>query len=728
MDVGETVDRALALRALLEAGRREEAHDFAAAWREADPQGLVALGAQAELAAASGDWKSAREALAAYVAAARAAGPVQDIPSRFIHDDDTRLRMLQLWLSHEGENRSSLRRMVEHLERFPFFIPPAPTGVTDAQFAAANAERLKRHETLHAAAASEMTLWRTWTDPSDLQNFRSEVFMSQVASHDPSNYGAEALLRAYERALAYARSVDALGCLTRFDDRGAYGGMRFRSSDGTIVSRDILDSTLELNFLARYFALEDLLTATVVDIGAGYGRFIARFLDMFHSSRALALDVTPLASFAAETYLTYLGAMERCTIGGRGALAEATLSGLVIACNIHSWSEAPLASIEAWLDALDQRSAPFLFLVTHDARADSWEHDGSRKPFLPAIEERGYSCVADQPQYGWGDEGREALYPSSHYRLFARDRALRRRRRRKGAAPPPLWNRPFESKRRLVFLHVPKTAGTSFTEALAASLERTRGPLQFDHYHFGGLTTLDVLEPAQRALVIGKDEPVEDEARFVAGHFSLSTLKRAYAGAQLITLLREPRSRVLSYWMFGRAARDETLPPWGPEWTERMLLMRGPFADFVSHPKLLAQSDNVVARMLLRPHPLIEDEAPIDERHDGVVLAEALARLDDLAFVDVVENPLLVENVAAWLGCAVTMRRLNESAAVPEPLRRPIDAELAPDVLELLAARTRLDLAIWSYVAARRLPERPLEAVLERAFQGAVDRYRRVMA
>jgi hypothetical protein len=226
------------------------------------------------------------------------------------------------------------------------------------------------------------------------------------------------LLEAYTVAYEYALVCDQLGVLGKFSDDGAFSGVRFRI-DGRVVSRDIIDSSLELNFVARHCEFRPSDEIVLLDIGAGYGRFVHRFLEFFPRASAFALDAAPLSSFLAQCYLEYRGVIDRVVIGSRAKLETVRPGRFQIATNIHSWSEAPLASVEKWLDALDVLQVPFLFFVPHEIPAISLEKDGPGKLIVPTILAHGWRVLVEQPMYGDSLKRQQTgLYPFTHYYLF----------------------------------------------------------------------------------------------------------------------------------------------------------------------------------------------------------------------------------------------------------------------------------------------------------------------
>ena len=221
-----------------------------------------------------------------------------------------------------------------------------------------------------------------------------------------------------------------------------------------------------------------------------------------------------------------------------------------------------------------------------------------------------------------------------------------------------------------------------------------------DRVLFGGFDGFGTLGAEQRAELYDAPAQMPRARTLVCGHFALSTLRAAYPGAQLVTVLREPVSRLLSHWMFWRKQTDEALAGWGG-WGDYVRQARRPLGAFIAEPQVAVQTDNMALRMLLWPHPAVPVDGFIDPANDAELLREARRRLDGFALAEIVEGPV-VARIGTWLGRDFTYRRLNETADMPERQRTPLAGQLDAATLALLDERSRLDLALWRGVAIRR--------------------------
>ena len=273
----------------------------------------------------------------------------------------------------------------------------------------------------------------------------------------------------------------------------------------------------------------------------------------------------------------------------------------------------------------------------------------------------------------------------------------------------------------LVFSHIPKTAGTSLTAALHDALKPAVFVQGMDTSLAGGFDDFENFSQVARDMMYLTPEELPADATLVAGHIGPYTTMTRYPGADHITFLRNPRSRILSQWMHSRALTEFDIRHFG---TGAASFRTGwkPLVEYLNEPLVATNTDNTIARFLAWPNPLMPADDYLDPAHDEEITAAAIARLDAMAHVDVVENPGFVAGVASWLGTELSDTRLNERTFIPKRMRPDFAAELAA-AEEVLAQRTRIDDRLWRHVAEQVLPGQDLDAVLEQSLARAVQRY-----
>ena len=156
---------------------------------------------------------------------------------------------------------------------------------------------------------------------------------------------------------AFALSADyvarhgKLGLLDLLGEDGMFGA-RTIELDGRLVSRDLLDSALEIETLAAWLGSERLARARVLDVGAGYGRLAHRLCAWSPELEVLATDAVPLSTFLCEYYLGFRG----CAGASVAPLDEAECAlgagRFDVALNVHSFAEMPRSAVLWWLRAI----------------------------------------------------------------------------------------------------------------------------------------------------------------------------------------------------------------------------------------------------------------------------------------------------------------------------------------------------------------------------------------
>jgi len=256
----------------------------------------------------------------------------------------------------------------------------------------------------------EHSFWGSWQDKLDLPNFRREGdYLSQ------REYGATE--QAYWATFGYVAGRDSGNYLALFGEDDLFGVIPTKIGN-RLVTRDLLDSILEINFLREQLGLRQEDQIKVMDIGAGYGRFAHRFTSAFPRSFVHCLDAVPHSTFLCDFYIKFRGFQNNAASVPLMEL-ETVKAPVDIAVNIHSWSECPLKSINFWLDLVADLKTKHLFVVPHTPEFLSREKDNSHRPFLPEIEAHGYYAKVMLPKYPAAIMQSVGLYPTV-YALFER--------------------------------------------------------------------------------------------------------------------------------------------------------------------------------------------------------------------------------------------------------------------------------------------------------------------
>jgi putative sugar O-methyltransferase len=206
----------------------------------------------------------------------------------------------------------------------------------------------------------------------------------------------------YYVMLRYVAERDQTGLLGRLSEDGAFGCWTFEYPGHDRVSRDLLESVNELEFLERELGLSARERFSVLDIGAGYGRLAHRMAEAHPNlGDYCCVDAIAESTFLSEYYLEFRGVAPPARVVPLHEI-EARLEpgSFDLAVNIHSFSECTLQAIEWWVDLLARLRVPELVIVPNEpTELLSFEPDGSRLDFAAALAAAGYELTTREPVY-----------------------------------------------------------------------------------------------------------------------------------------------------------------------------------------------------------------------------------------------------------------------------------------------------------------------------------------
>lgn len=224
----------------------------------------------------------------------------------------------------------------------------------------------------------------------------------------------------YYVMLRYVAERDPGGLLGRLSEDGMFGCWTFDYPGHRKVSRDLLESVNELQFLDRELGLSQRERFSVLDIGAGYGRLAHRMASAFGNlDDYCCVDAIAESTFLCEYYTAFRGVAPPARVVPLHEM-EATLQPgqFDIAVNIHSFSECTLEAVEWWVGYLARLRVPEVVIVPNDGtRLLSMEADGERRDFAPALERAGYELTTCEPVYD-DPAVRELVQLDDHFHRF----------------------------------------------------------------------------------------------------------------------------------------------------------------------------------------------------------------------------------------------------------------------------------------------------------------------
>ncbi|MFA5632398.1 MAG: sulfotransferase family 2 domain-containing protein [Porticoccaceae bacterium] len=179
----------------------------------------------------------------------------------------------------------------------------------------------------------------------------------------------------------------------------------------------------------------------------------------------------------------------------------------------------------------------------------------------------------------------------------------------------------INAPQKLVFLHIPKTAGSSFTHILKSLYDDA------DIFHrMDGDELISLLWNG------------DDDYQLYIGHYSYNVVALFKTRPRLVTFLREPRARILSHYHYYRVQSEEAIATMADRDRHIVKLTRKyDFPDFISLdlPEIEQGFANVHTRQLAfsTDYPMLQTDAA-----RKALLGNAIAHLESLDFIGIVER------------------------------------------------------------------------------------------
>ena len=236
------------------------------------------------------------------------------------------------------------------------------------------------------------------------ENFRSD----NVYVWQKRNYNVSDIVNSYIEV----KNLDTRNLLDTLKELGTFGVEVF-DYGGRKFSRDLMDSVLEINFLADYLSMP---LRRVLDIGAGYGRFASRLLECNFANEVFCIDAIAKSTAISEIYLKNYIENGKVRIMGAYERTELRRFQFDLAVNIHSFSEMSLSEVESWATLLGKIDVDWLFVVPNGKTLAL--NNGT--DFERILSDNGFEVKMKREKYFMvGNEIRQ-YYPSTYYLLKKR--------------------------------------------------------------------------------------------------------------------------------------------------------------------------------------------------------------------------------------------------------------------------------------------------------------------
>ncbi|HET9428076.1 MAG TPA: putative sugar O-methyltransferase [Allosphingosinicella sp.] len=296
-------------------------------------------------------------------------------------------------------------RLVRTQTLYPWQMQPAGAGACQTDRLPAGARdylcesnrRLQELARRYAAFDPRVMTPASWVeeklDSNDLLYFRGDnafVWQSRDRNHNELSYAL----------VYYALKADGAGALLERLSEDFWFGIHLFEIDGRSVSRDLLDSVREIEFLQDHVGL-GRRPINLLDIGAGYGRLPYRLSQLgLDDLRIFAADAYAKSTFIAEYYLGFRSAQASTVVPLDEVDELLQCTGIDVAVNVHSFSECTPDAVSWWVERLAANDVKYLMVVPNAGRSAGERCETNSGFDLESIFARfGYRPAIREPRY-----------------------------------------------------------------------------------------------------------------------------------------------------------------------------------------------------------------------------------------------------------------------------------------------------------------------------------------
>lgn len=247
---------------------------------------------------------------------------------------------------------------------------------------------------------------------------------------------------------------------------------------------------------------------------------------------------------------------------------------------------------------------------------------------------------------------------------------------------------------KFAFMHIPKCAGSSLATILTSCFKiEDVCPKKLAKVLFGSFNPRQIINKEIRDLIILDDE-IESIKKYklLTGHFALDTILD-YEPKIIITILREPRSRILSHYFFWRSLPIEVTMSWLP-YSVFMYAKTQSFEEFIENSEVADQIDNLLCRQIA-DQKLIPKRRYIQEDEDECIIQNCFERINLFSYIGFNEYfGDIVQYVSDLFSSHLDSCHINKTKYQELANKNKVSANL--ELMEKLNSLTRLDQQIYS--------------------------------
>lgn len=240
---------------------------------------------------------------------------------------------------------------------------------------------------------------------------------------------------------------------------------------------------------------------------------------------------------------------------------------------------------------------------------------------------------------------------------------------------------------RLVFLHVPRTGGTTL------------------HHHLSAHFAPNEICPERFSRLSQYSPEQLEKWRFFSGHFNADEIRRIPGPLFIVTTLRNPIERLLSNYYFWKRHRPEAIEKRGLDGTR--IIKDGNLADFLqsNQGRVLDSTNNMMARRLAEQVYAWPDgawRARVGDKGFAVTDLQIVHRaLGNLLSFDAYGDPSALQRLYAHIAQVygmpplTSLERLNTRETIDAKMEALQEEVNTPEIREILEERTRLDSIVY---------------------------------
>jgi hypothetical protein len=268
------------------------------------------------------------------------------------------------WLERYGFKLMKSQMLYEWQKNPPTFPSYRPSQLPQGSesYLIPSNSRFQELKARYSAFDGAVTTPFVWTDDmvrlNDMLYFRGDnAYVWQIRGFNMN-------VLSYALMTYYVKSIDKLGLLEKPKEDDLFGVYSFEV-DNKLVSRDLLDSIIEIHFLEKHLHISTHNNLRILDIGAGYGRLAYRMVNaLANIEQFLCTDAVPVSTFICEYYLRFRKLEDKAKAVPIDEI-EQTLeqSPVDLAINIQSFPECKISAIEWWLSFLAKHRVKNLMIV-----------------------------------------------------------------------------------------------------------------------------------------------------------------------------------------------------------------------------------------------------------------------------------------------------------------------------------------------------------------------------